>query len=42
MTKDEYKRQLRSLQIALAALQHQLIAEDRRLLVIDIASDLCS
>ena len=34
MTKDEYKRQLHGLQIGLAALQRQLIAEERRLLVI--------
>ena len=34
MEKKEYKRQLESLQIGLAALQRQLIAEDRRLLVI--------
>ena len=34
MDKDEYKRQLRGLQIGLAALQRQLIAEGRRLLVI--------
>jgi polyphosphate kinase 2 len=34
MDKDEYKRQLHALQIGLAALQRQLIAEERRLLVI--------
>ena len=34
MDKDNYKDQLRELQIGLAAMQRQLIAEDRRLLVI--------
>jgi len=34
MDKDDYKRQLHGLQIGLAALQRQLIAEERRLLVI--------
>ena len=34
MDKDDYKRQLHGLQIGLVALQRQLIAEERRLLVI--------